>query len=134
MAAPTPRFRPLARGLRGVCPNCGGRGIFRSVANLQDACPRCRYSFVREDGYWVGAMTVNMAIVLATFGTWFIGGMVVTWPDVPWTGLLIGGIVVNATVPFLLYGWSKSVWVGLDMSFNPANAHEFLPADPDAVD
>ncbi|MEX0868767.1 MAG: DUF983 domain-containing protein [Nitriliruptoraceae bacterium] len=129
----TPRLRPLIRGVQGRCPHCGGRGIFRGIANLEDACPSCGFSFVREDGYWVGAMTVNTAIILVVFGAWFVGGMVVTWPAVPWTGLLVGGIVVNSIIPFLLYGWSKAIWVGLDLTFNPARAHEFRPADPDAT-
>jgi uncharacterized protein (DUF983 family) len=118
---------PLVRGFRGRCPNCGGRGIFKGVADLEDTCPTCRFSFVREDGYWVGAMTVIMALVLIIFGVWTVGGMIVTWPDVPWTGILVGGFVLNAIVPFALYGWSKSIWVGLDLTFNPARAEEFRP-------
>jgi uncharacterized protein (DUF983 family) len=127
---PRSRITPLFRGFRGRCPNCGGRGIFKGIADLHDACPTCRFSFVREDGYWVGAMTVIMALVLIIFGIWTVGGLLVTWPDVPWTGLVIGGLILNALVPFLLYGWSKSIWVGLDLTFSPARADEFLPEDP----
>jgi uncharacterized protein (DUF983 family) len=119
------RLSPLLRGLRGRCPHCGGRGIFAGIADLRDACPTCRFSFVREEGYWVGAMTVIMALILLCFGTFFVGGMLVTWPDVPWTGLLIGGLIINGLIPILLYGWSKAIWVGLDLTFNPARAEEF---------
>jgi uncharacterized protein (DUF983 family) len=115
----------LGRGLLGRCPHCGGRGVFKGITDLKDACPTCGLSFVREDGYWVGAMTVIMALVLISFGTFFVGGMLLTWPDVPWTPLLIGGIVINAVVPFALYGWSKTIWMGLDFAFNPARAEEF---------
>ena len=119
------RLLPLARGFLGSCPNCGERGVFRGIADLEDACPSCHFSFAREEGYWVGAMIVIMALVLIFFGTFFVGGMLLTWPEVPWTGLLIGGIVINGLVPFLLYGWSKTIWVGLDLAFNPARAEEF---------
>lgn len=119
------KLSAIGRGLRGRCPHCGGRGIFRSVNELKDACPTCGFSFVREEGYWVGAMTVIMALILIFFGAWFIGGMLLTWPDVPWTMLLIGGLVLNGIVPFALYGWSKSIWVGLDLAFTPARAEEF---------
>jgi uncharacterized protein (DUF983 family) len=127
MTATPPRSRitPLRRGFAGACPHCGGRGVFAGIADLKDACPTCGFSFVREEGYWVGAMTVIMALVLLIFGTWFVGGMLVTWPDVPWTALLIGGLILNAIVPFALYGWSKTIWVGLDLTFNPARAEEF---------
>jgi uncharacterized protein (DUF983 family) len=124
---PPSRIAPLARGVTGRCPNCGGRGIFAGIAELQEACPSCRFSFVREEGYWLGAMIVIMALVLVSFGLWFVGGMLLTWPDVPWTGLMIGGLLINGIIPFVLYGWSKSIWVGLDMTFNPARAEEFLP-------
>ncbi len=127
MDHPPPRSRitPLARGFRGSCPHCGGRGVFAGIAELKEACPTCGFSFVREEGYWVGAMTVIMALILLIFGTWFVGGMLITWPDVPWTLLLIGGLALNGLVPILLYGWSKTIWVGLDMAFNPARAEEF---------
>jgi uncharacterized protein (DUF983 family) len=126
-AAPPSRLTTLFRGVRGRCPNCGGRGIFAGIAELQDACPTCRFSFVREEGYWLGAMIVIMALVLVSFGTWFVGGMLLTWPDVPWTGLMIGGLLINGVIPFVLYGWSKAIWVGLDLAFNPARAEEFTP-------
>lgn len=122
---PPSRITPLLRGLRGACPHCGARGIFAGIADLKDHCPTCRFSFVREEGYWVGAMIVIMALVLVFFGAWFVGGMVLTWPDVPWTMLMIGGIVLNGLVPFVLYGWSKTIWLGLDLAFNPAKVEEF---------
>ena len=127
MASPSrpSRLSPLARGFRGACPTCGGRKVFRGIADLKDSCPSCGFSFVREEGYWLGAMMVIMALILVVFGSWFVGGMLLTWPDVPWTGLLIGGIVLNAAIPVLLYGWSKTIWLGLDMTFNPARAEEF---------
>ncbi|GGI04483.1 DUF983 domain-containing protein [Egicoccus halophilus] len=126
---PRSRITPLVRGLRGRCPNCGSRGIFASLNELHESCPTCRFSFVREEGYWVGAMTVIFALVLIFFGLWFIGGMLLTWPDVPWNPLLYGGLVLNGIVPFLLYGWSKSIWVGLDLTFFPARLEEFRPAE-----
>jgi uncharacterized protein (DUF983 family) len=124
------RIVPLARGLAGRCPACGGRGVFDGLNELQEACPSCRFSFVREEGYWLGAMIVIMALVLGIFGTWFVGGMLLTWPDVPWTGLLVGGILLNALVPVLLYGWSKTIWVGIDLAFNPARAEEYRDPGP----
>lgn len=122
--AATSRVATITRGLRGRCPHCGGRGIFAGLDELQEACPTCGFSFVREEGYWVGAMIVIFGVVLAIFAVWFVGGMLVTWPDVPWTVLLVGGLVLNGLVPFVLYGWSKAVWVGLDLAFNPARAEE----------
>ena len=127
---PTSRVTPLVRGFKGQCPNCGGRGIFAGLNDLAPHCPTCRFSFVREEGYWLGAMIVIMALVLIIFGTWTIGGLLLTWPDVPWTLLTGVGIALNILVPFTLYGWSKTIWMGLDLTFNPAQAEEFTPESP----
>jgi len=126
------RSLPLRRGLRGRCPNCGGGGLFRGVTDIKDVCPTCGLSFIREDGYWVGAMIVLMAWVLVIFGVWSVGGMLLLWPDVPWTGLVVGGVILNAVVPFTFYAWSKTIWIGLDLTFNPARADEFVVDRPDA--
>ena len=130
MQTPSPprsRATPLLRGIAGRCPHCGSRGVFAGLNDLKDACPTCRFSFVREEGYWLGAMIVIMALVIIIFGTWTVGGLLLTWPDVPWRLLTGVGIALNIVVPFTLYGWSKTIWVGLDMTFNPATAEEFAP-------
>jgi len=46
---------------------------------------------------------------------------------VPWTPLLIGGLVLNGIVPFLLYGWSKTIWVGVGRGVH-AGARRRVPA------
>lgn len=106
----------LSRALRLRCPNCGGKGIFRRF-RMVESCPTCGYTFVREDGYWLGSMTVNIAITEAIFLVVFVGGMILTWPDVPWTALLIASVAVNATVPFLIHPFARTIWVALDLGF-----------------
>jgi uncharacterized protein (DUF983 family) len=115
-------FTPLARGLKGQCPNCGSRGVHDGLWELQDACPSCRHTFLREDGYWVGAMTVLMALIIFFFFLAFAVGVLLTWPDVPWTTVAYATIGVNALVSLLAYGWAKTIWVGLDLAFNPVKA------------
>ena len=63
-------------------------------------------------------------MVQGLFGIVFVGGMIVTWPDVPWNGLLITLVVLNGTLPFLLYPWTKTTWVGLHLAFVPPEPHE----------
>lgn len=80
--------------------------------------------YEREDGYWLGAMTVSIAAVMVAFFGWFVGGMLLFWPDVPWTVLLVGGLVVNGAIPILGYGWAKTTWVGIDLAMHPLEPHE----------
>lgn len=116
--------RALGRGMLQRCPRCGARGLFESFFRLRARCPGCGYGFEREEGYWLGSMIVIMALTLVVFGTVFVGGMVLTWPDVPWDLLLVLGLVVNLLVPILAYPWSQTTWMGLDLTFHPLEASE----------
>ena len=118
-------LQKFRRGLRGVCPNCGDAKILASMDEVVDHCPSCRYTFVRESGYWLGAMIVLMAFVLLGFFLVFAVGIAATWPDVPWLGIMIVGAVVNLGISFLAYGRAKTAWVGLDLAFNPPGEDEF---------
>ena len=124
-SSPVSRGVAVRRGVAGRCPNCGGRGIFGGFADLKDACPTCGLTFEREEGYWVGAMIVIFAIVELTFGAVLVGGILLTWPDVPWTALLVTGLVLNGVVPFVGYGWAKAIWLGIaeTMGMNRESFH-----------
>lgn len=118
------RFAPLRRGLVLRCPRCGARGLFRTYFELEESCPRCDYPFEREEGYWLGAMIVSIGVVEGLFGAAFVGGMVLTWPDVPWNLFLALGLAMNAILPVALYPWSKTVWMGVHTSFVPTALHD----------
>lgn len=103
----------LGRGLRKRCPICAERDLFEGFFTIRERCPTCDLEFEREDGYWLGAMVVAITLVVVVFGIVFVGGLLLTWPDVPWTGLLIATILVNGVVPVVLYPWCMTVWMGL---------------------
>lgn len=86
---------------------------------MVERCPGCDYVFEREEGYWVGALIVNTTVAIAVFFLIFVGGMLVTWPDVPWTTLSITSLVAMGVGPLLLYRQSKTIWVWLDLTFLP---------------
>jgi uncharacterized protein (DUF983 family) len=92
----------LTRAFLLRCPACGHRGITTGVRRrIRESCPGCHYVFVREDGYWLGAMIVNIAVAEAVFLVLFVGGMIVTWPVVPWNLLLVVSVGSMAAVPGL---------------------------------
>lgn len=98
--------------------------MFTGFFAMRERCPDCGHRYDREEGYWLGAMAINIAVTEALFGAFFVLGMVLTWPDVPWTGLLVGGLALNATFPVLFYPVSKTLWVGLDLAFHPPEPPE----------
>jgi uncharacterized protein (DUF983 family) len=109
----------LARGLGRRCPRCGSGGLFTRWFRLSERCPRCRLDFEHEEGYWVGAMIVNVAVAELAFVVTFAAGLLMTWPDVPWGLLTVVCVAVNAAVPVLFYPWSKTIWMAIDGVMNP---------------
>lgn len=114
----------LSRGLRKRCPVCGEKDIFASFFTIREHCPDCGLEFEREEGYWLGAMVVAMGLVIVAFTVVFLGGIALTWPDPPWTTLLIATIGVNLVVPVALYPWCMTAWMGLHHAFVTSNRDE----------
>lgn len=114
----------LWRALWLRCPHCGARGIFSRWGQLVDRCPGCGYSFEREEGYWVGAMIVNIGAAQVLFFAVFLGGLLLTWPDVPWTLLTVAGLVLMAVFPVWFYPRTKTLWVWLDQTVHPYTGEE----------
>jgi predicted RNA-binding Zn-ribbon protein involved in translation (DUF1610 family) len=104
------------------CPRCGEGAIFRgSILReglaVHPRCPQCGLSFVREQGYFVGAMyfgygiSIPPVLLLVAF-FWFglgwrydsalLGAFLTYLPFVPWVARI-----------------SRSAWIHLDNAFDP---------------
>ena len=64
------------------------------------------------------------------FAVLFVSMAVLTWPDVPWTTVLIVTMAVNLVFPVLFYPWARMLWVALDMAFRPADDSPLAGAHP----
>src|SRR4051794_11602537 len=53
-------FGTLARGARLRCPVCGGPTVFQSPFRVRTHCPACGAVFQREEGFFVGAIMLNV--------------------------------------------------------------------------
>ena len=105
------------RGMTKRCPRCGSGHLFRRYFSLKDDCPRCGLHFEREEGYWVGALAVNIAIVMAIFVLAFVVILVLTVPDVPVGPSLAILVPVMVFGPILFYPFSKTLWMAIDYGF-----------------
>jgi uncharacterized protein (DUF983 family) len=122
-------LRVLARGLRRRCGRCGQGGLFRSYFDMVERCPRCGLEFERGEGYWLGAMAVNLGAAETAFAIALAIGVALTWPDPPWVVLTLVGLAVNATMPFLFYPFSKALFVGLDLLLIHTNERTWRPGE-----
>lgn len=117
----------VGRGLAKRCGRCGQRRLFRGWFDMADRCPRCGMPFERGEGYWLGAMAVNLGVAEAAFALTLVIGALATWPNPPWLALTIAGLVVNVVVPIVFYPFSKTIFVALDLLLLHAEERSWLP-------
>src|ERR1700749_606287 len=71
-----PVFPTLARGARLRCPACGARSVFQSPFRVRPFCPACGTIFQREEGFFLGAIMLNVvtteAVVIAAAGLYLL--------------------------------------------------------------
>ncbi|HTZ22138.1 MAG TPA: hypothetical protein VMC06_14745 [Opitutaceae bacterium] len=65
------RGQILRRGLTHRCPNCGEKTLFKSGAwfELNPACPNCGLIIERDEGFFLGSMSLNYGATVVGFIT-----------------------------------------------------------------
>lgn len=112
------RLRTLAsRSLRLHCAYCGGDKILQSWMTLKETCPHCQTRFVREHGYFQGAMAVNVAvsegITMATIVALFV------FTAVSWVWMELIVLPLAVVLPFLFWPFARTLWITLDLMLAP---------------
>ncbi len=83
---------------------------------MYERCSYCGWSFEREEGYWTGAMAINLVVTEVVVAIGVIPPAVLQAPLLP---LLTIGISATILLPILLYRHSKSFWMALDFLLHP---------------
>ena len=102
----------LARCLRLRCPVCGRSSIVRAPFQIRHHCPACRALFKREEGFFVGAIMLNVvtteAAVLAAAGIALLAfpgrDRLLLW--------LVFAVALLFPVAFYHHSWS--LWLAAD--------------------
>lgn len=95
---------------------------------MNDHCHRCGLRFEREEGYWVGALIINTTVTFGTFLVVFVGGILITWPEVPWVVIGVITVVANGAIPIAFYPVSKTLWMALELGWHPLEDGEIEAA------
>ena len=98
---------------------------------MRPSCPRCGLRLEREQGYFLGAMALNLVVAELLFVVAFATTLVLTWPRPPWVFLTYGSAVGVVLFPIILYPFSRTVWIALDLLFHPVEQHE-RQGEPDS--
>jgi uncharacterized protein (DUF983 family) len=102
----------LWRCLRLRCPACGNSSILQRVFRIAERCKYCGVSFKREEGFFVGALLINIvtteAVILLTYA--------LTLPFLNFaSNYALGALLLLALVfPLAFYHHSWSVWLTVD--------------------
>ena len=107
----------LWRGMTRRCSRCGSGKLFRHWFQMVDDCPRCGLHFEREQGYFAGALAINLVLVGGLFAVVFITILVLTIPDIPIPLTLAICVPIVVLGPIVAYPFSKTIWVAVDRSF-----------------
>jgi uncharacterized protein (DUF983 family) len=122
--------KALLRGLAKRCPRCGAKGIFVGWFQLRDRCPRCSLRFQREEGGFLGAMTINYAVAMAVWVPVLIVGFAVTSPNPPVLKLTLISAAIMVVIPLLFYPNSKSIWAAVEFLVSETEPLEPDPREP----
>jgi uncharacterized protein (DUF983 family) len=130
MADERPTFgRMLFRAVRRRCPRCGGRpswftGWFRRV----DRCRTCGYRYERQDGFMVGAITINTILTFGAILVVLVVGMIVTYPEIAVVPIVAGCLVVAVLVPIVVFPFTYTIWGAIDLAMHPLQPAEAADA------
>lgn len=118
----------LGRALRLRCPLCGKGALFASWFKMRESCPGCGFMVEREEGYYTGAMAVNLVVAELLFVAGFVGSVILTWPAVPWN-LMYGWIAVGIIGPLLFFPFSRTLWLAGELYLHPPETWEFAGSE-----
>jgi len=116
------RWQIVGWGLTRRCPRCGAGHLFQGPRlwgwfTLAPDCPRCRLHFEREEGYWAGALAINIGITFGLFAIVFIALVAATIPEIPVVPLLAVLVPIVVITPIVAYPFSKTIWMAVDHAF-----------------
>jgi uncharacterized protein (DUF983 family) len=106
--------KALVRGLRKRCPLCGERSIFHGWMRLRDRCPRCDLRFEKEEGGFLGAMTLTYGLAMVVWLVVLVAVLIATVPDVPVGPMIVASVAIMVAVPLLTYPNMKGAWAAVE--------------------
>src|SRR5579859_754102 len=115
----------LLRGLLLRCPNCGKGKLFRRGFSMYERCSVCGWRFEREEGYWTGAVALNLVVTELLIALVAVPlAISLALAHQPITLLIIIGLPMPFVLPFLFFRHAKSFWMSIDFMIHPLDREE----------
>ena len=92
---------------------------------MRDRCGTCGLAIERgERDYFIGSMLFNLVVSELLFAAIFIATLVAAWPNVPWDTMQWAAPLGMGIAPFVLFPFSKLMWLGFDILLRPVTPDE----------
>ncbi len=105
-------LKTLLRGLRLRCPVCGKSGVFRAPFQVRRDCPACGALFQREEGFFVGALMINVVTTEAAVLVAYAALLLVLGGQGSLVLPLLFAVALLFPVAFYHHSWS--LWLAAD--------------------
>jgi uncharacterized protein (DUF983 family) len=101
--------------------------MMRSWFALREACSECGLRFERDEAedYWLGAYLLNFIVTEVVFAAMLGVLLVATWPNPPWTTVIVLGVLQMCITPIVFYPFAKALWLAIDLVFRPPKPEDF---------
>ncbi len=95
-----------------MCPACGLSSIVQRPFHIKDECPTCGVSFKREEGFFVGAISINvMATEFIILVIYLISLLIF---NTNFQHVLTAMLIMSLIFPVAFYHHSWSIWLSFD--------------------
>ncbi|HKG23907.1 MAG TPA: DUF983 domain-containing protein [Blastocatellia bacterium] len=116
----------LVRGLRLRCPDCGQASLYASLFKMRHHCSHCGLVFEREQGYFIGALYINVIVTESLLLFLFMLYYMVR--PVSEDALYAVLFALALILPLVFFRHSRSLWLAVDHIIEP-NAKRVEPGE-----
>jgi uncharacterized protein (DUF983 family) len=107
----------MGRALRLKCPSCGVCPLFKSFFGMYERCECCGLIFLREQGYFIGAIYVNIMLTEGLIAIAFLICILVLSASDPKLYAILFALAV--LLPILFNRHSRAIWLSFDYLIDP---------------
>jgi uncharacterized protein (DUF983 family) len=130
MPSKDPSFgRMLGRALVLRCPLCGSRRTFiRRWLGKYERCRTCGIRWRREEGFELGAVTINTILTFIVLTIAMTIGFVSTSPDIPVLPMVLALVGIAVLMPIIIYPFTFTIWLAIDLATHRPEQAELAQA------
>ena len=112
------------------CPWCGSRRTFiRRWVGKHQRCRTCGIRWRREEGFELGPVVINIIVTFAVLAVMLSVLIATTVPDIPVGRTLAILLAIAVILPVLLYPFTYTLWLAVDLAAHPPTAAELAVAE-----